>query len=172
MKWLWSDVPDGLMFHLEDDWTCKERIDLARVRDMMSGKTAAVSLLTSTHGDKGQGDFSVGRRKFRVLGIRIWCTPIPLFNTSPGFFDGQFARACSELMTPDLDPEKQMRPPFNMPLLRFLSGHECRFYKSADGSPVIEDIGREWQIDNDVSKLVKAGKSTWQLGASRRMSGD
>jgi len=163
VRWLWNDLPNGLMLHLEDDWICKAKVELGRVRNFMQGNTSAVSLLSQTHGPRGSSDFSLLRRKNRLFGLAKLRKRAPCFSTSPGFFEGEFARVCSKLMDPTLDPERQMRPPYNMPLWHYLRAHQCRFYKTDEGLPIIEDIGREWQRLNGVTKTVKGGRSDWKV---------
>ena len=70
-------------------------------------------------------------------------------------------RRCAQLMDPALDPEKQMRPPFNRPLVRYLDQFRCRLLPGKDQPDLIQDIGREWRDEHGITKSILEGKSVW-----------
>ena len=161
VQWIWSGMQDGPFLHLEDDWICLERIRADEIMAQLSGPVKMVSLLSETHGDKGRTLASTRIQKQKILGVTYRKVKVPAFNTSPGFVDGAFARQVAALFDLTLDPEKQMRDNRNPNLARFLSGLECHFHKKLDGGPIVEDIGRLWQVNNGVQKLTSDGKSQW-----------
>ncbi|MHA6345001.1 glycosyltransferase family 2 protein [Roseivivax sp. CAU 1761] len=161
VKRLWTDLPDGPFLHLEDDWIANEPIDAPRALSWLDAEIKAVSLLSETHGPKGRGAFSEGLHKTKVFGITLRRTVVPRFGLSPSFFDGAFARHCAALMDPALDPEKQMRRPYNKAMTDHVERYRCRFLKAADGGPLVTDIGRDWQAERGIVKSVAEGTSTW-----------
>ena len=163
VQWLWSSMDDGAFLHLEDDWVCLEDIPVETCINDLDEKTRMILLLSETHGERGKNRESVRIRKQKLLGLTYKRTAVPTFGTSPSITDGSFARTASALLDCDLDPEKQMRDQRNPELIEFLSGYRCLFQASADGHPLIQDIGRAWQRDNGVEKHVNAGVSKWSI---------
>lgn len=163
VQWLWQGVPDGLVFHLEDDWICHEAIDTRIVASWMQTSVRSVPLLSVTHGKKGYKEYSESRTRKKFFGLKLGRRKlIPSFGTSPGFFDGAFLRRCAALLNEDLDPEKQMKPEINPDLFAEMAPYLVKFYKSASGEPIIEDIGREWRDARNIEKSVTPdGKSVW-----------
>lgn len=84
-----------------------------------------------------------------------------IFGTSPRFLDPIFARKNSELMNPELDPEKHMRPGFNNDLFKYIAPYRAFIVKGFDQPNVIEDIGREWRDIRGITKKVINGVSHW-----------
>ena len=72
-------------------------------------------------------------------------------------------RRCAELMDPEIDPEKQMRPPFNGPLVRYMDQFRCRLLPGTLQQNIIEDIGCEWRDRRGITKTVNEGKSMWTV---------
>lgn len=169
VKWLWSDVPDGLVFHLEDDWICHEMINVAMVMDWMRSDVGSVPLLSATHGKKGLKEYSESRTRKRYFGLRLGRRRIiPSFGTSPGFFSGQLLRRISVHLDKKLDPEKQMKPEINPALFDVMEPYRVRFYKSSTDGPMIEDIGREWRQRRSIEKIVTPdGQSIWKSSGKK-----
>jgi hypothetical protein len=161
VKRIWAATTAALVFHLEDDWALNEAIDPARIAALMTGTTRAVALVSREMGWNGSDAFNRRRKKVRVLGIPVRSQEFEVFGTSPRFLEGDFARRCAALMDPDLDPEKQMRPPGNRALISFLQAYRCRFLTPTTGDEVITDIGREWRDARGIEKVVAKGESHW-----------
>lgn len=159
VKWLWGGVPDGPFFHLEDDWLAAEPIDMNRVSRSLRRRTTAVCLRSKYHGTPLHKNYSEfwGLMAWRDAPLRRY----PIFNTSPSFFDGAFARGAAALMDPELDPEKQMHPSQRLPILRYLLKYRCRYYFSETRGPVIIDIGRDWRAERGIEAHVVGAAKTW-----------
>jgi hypothetical protein len=161
VKTTWASVKAPAVLHLEDDWICNEDITPERIRPLLQGRTKAVKLVCKELNWNGTDLFYVRERRFKIFKLKVWTSIASVFGTSPAFFDGDFMRHCARLMDPALDPEKQMRPPFNRQLVRYLDQFRCRLL-SGDRQPnIIEDIGREWREERGIIKSVSEGKSLW-----------
>jgi len=160
VKQAWSNSSAEFIFHMEDDWVLDEAVNPGDVFPFLNGKVKALQL-ASEEIRAGDSPFKVHRKKRRFLGIPLGYKLISIFGTSPGFWDGAVARTCASLMDPNLDPEKQMRPPFNPPLSKFLGQYRCRLLHSKSGGNLIRDIGREWRMNRGITKTVMDGRSVW-----------
>lgn len=163
VKWLWSNVSNNPFLHLEDDWLCLQKINPQFIINSLNKKTKSVSLLSYNHGKKGDNEFSSIYKKYKLFGFISREKIIPHFNMSPSFFDGEFGKNCSDLMDPELDPEKQFREGVNEELFKYAKKYKCKFLKSDTGEPIVKDIGREWQKNNSINKFVSNGKSYWEI---------
>jgi hypothetical protein len=161
VKTLWAATRSEVIFHLEDDWVLNEPLFPDDVFPLLSGSTRALAPVSKELGYRGTDTFNVRRPKKRVLGIPVGRDEINVFGTSPRFLDGDFARACAALMDPDLDPEKQMRPPLNPRLRAYMQHFRCRFLPARAHAELITDIGREWRDAQGIDKVVRDGVSTW-----------
>lgn len=162
VKRLWSALPDGLAFHLEDDWIAKEDIGPETVLPLMRGRTRALAPLSVEHKWKGRSPFKTHRVKTRIFGVTVWRRTAGTFGTSPRFIDGAFARRCGALMDPDLNPERQMYLPHNKPLHDFMAPFGNRLLPARDGGPLIVDIGRDWRRARNMRKIADGGVTRWE----------
>lgn len=160
VKQAWLKTSAKVIFHLEDDWLLKEAVTPDDVFPVLTGETKAVQLVSKELQWDGSL-FKIRKKTKRFLGIPFGKTVINIFGTSPGFWDGDVARHCAALMDPVLDPEKQMRPPFNPPLSSYLNRFQCRVLAGKAGSELIYDIGREWRENHGLTKKVINGRSVW-----------
>jgi hypothetical protein len=161
VKTVWSSVTAPVVFHLEDDWICLEDIKPEHVLPLLDDKTKAVKLVCKELNWNGVNQFYERERRFKIFKILVWTSIASVFGTSPAFFDGDLVRRCAQLMDPSLDPEKQMRPPFNKPLVRYLDRFRCRLLPGTNQRDLIQDIGREWREEHGIKKTVADGKSVW-----------
>ena len=161
VQWIWSGMQDGPFLHLEDDWVCIDEIPIQKILEDMSDAVKMILLLSETHGKRGLQRESVRVYKSKIFGLTCKRRALPTFGTSPSITDGRFARRAAALFDLTLDPEKQMRDNRNPKLIDFLNGYRCLFQASQTGTPLIEDIGRAWQSQNNVEKVVEQGVSKW-----------
>ncbi|RWO92562.1 hypothetical protein [Mesorhizobium sp.] len=161
VKMLWSQVKSPFVLHLEDDWLALEPITPDRLFPLFKGRTRAVRLVSKELGWNGRDEIHRRTTKLRLLGLTIWKRKSSIFGTSPAFFSGDFVKQCSELMIPDLDPEKQQRLHINQPLANFTSHYECRVLPGTEQAEIIMDIGRKWREERGILKKTKKGKSAW-----------
>lgn len=166
VKTVWSAITAPVVLHLEDDWVCLEDIKSERVFPLLNERTKVVKLVCKELNWNGTDLFYERERRYKFFKIRIWTSIASVFGTSPAFFDGDVMRHCAQLMDPALDPEKQMRPPFNRPLVRYLDQFRCRLLPGTRQPELIEDIGRDWREQRGITKTVADGKSVWTQTAS------
>ena len=62
----------------------------------------------------------------------------------------------------NFDPEKQFYEDLNPTLEEFVRHTKCKFLFGDPHS--IEDIGRDWQEENNVKKHIENGASFWTSG--------
>jgi hypothetical protein len=161
VKTLWAATRSEVVFHLEDDWVLNEPLYPDDVFPLLTGDTRAVAPVSKEIGWDGRNPFKERRTRVKFLGLTVRRGTVGVFGTSPRFLDGEFARACAALMDPDLDPEKQMRPPQNPPLRAYMQHFRCRFLPARAHAELITDIGREWRDAQGIDKVVRDGVSTW-----------
>ncbi len=163
VKWLWSGISGGPFLHLEDDWMLRGPINVRQALSCLSDRTRSVCMLTSKKYaiKASRKTFSEGIKKNKIFGVTVSRTTLPRFNLSPSFFDGDFAQNCAALMDPNLDPEKQMRRPHNPRLTNYIEQYRCRFLKTEDGGPLVDDIGLNWRHKRGIKKLTGASRSSW-----------
>lgn len=167
VKTVWSQVRSPLTFHLEDDWLALEEIRPERVLPLLEGTTRAAKLVCKEDKWNGVDQFHTGKRKMGFGGVTLWRKKYNMFGTGPSFFSSDFIRHCSTLMNPHLDPERQMRPPHNMPLHLYVRQFRCRVLPGINQPEIIVDTGREWRRDRDIAKSISDGKSVWSVGSQQ-----
>lgn len=159
---LWQATSADIVLHLEDDWIALEPITPQDVESRLAGRVAAVPLMTAEKHWGGHSLYQTRRKKYRLAGVPVWTRRVSRFSTSPCFLSGPFARACAAMMDARLDPEKQFYTGSNPALERFSEQHDALFLVGKAGPNVIEDIGREWRDERNISKTVVDGVSVWR----------
>ena len=143
VKHLWSLPQTENFLHLEDDWVAIQDIRLDRLKLPPVARTKQLFLV------KPQVSQSIlTSYRFRpVPGIPFFLPnpTSPAFTTSPSILNSAFARQVSQLMKPDLNPEKQMFNGLNQSLEEELKNFRSKALVSWWEKPLIIDIGREWQ---------------------------
>lgn len=143
VKHLWSLPQTENFLHLEDDWVAIQDIRLDRLRFPPDARTKQWLLV------KPQVSQSIlTSYRFRpVRGIPFFLPnpSRPAFATSPSILNSAFAHRVSQLMKPDLNPEKQMFNGLNPSLETDLKNFRSQALVSWWEKPLIIDIGREWQ---------------------------
>lgn len=162
VKWLWGALDEGLALHMEDDWVVNEIITPEDILPLLEKGTSAVAPVCKSHyWNKKDKFIRITARKRILFGLfekKTW--PFAM-GTTPKFILGEFANAASELMDPNLDPEKQMQENYNKPLFDLIQRNKCVFLPPKDAEYVISDIGREWREERKIVKEVRDGISYW-----------
>jgi hypothetical protein len=150
-------------FHLEDDWLAHADIGEGDVLPYFNGPVRQVSILTVEKNWKSRYPFHCAWERRRFLGVefgRRLYPDRPLFTTSPSFVEREFARTCSRLMDPSLDPEKQLYDNRNVALSSYTSSFQNRIIGGRN--PYwIEDIGRADRDRRGTRKVIAGGQSHW-----------
>jgi len=143
VKNLWSLPQAENFLHLEDDWVANHDIRFDRLKLPPDARTKQWFLV------KPQVSQSIlTSYRFRpVRGIPFFLPnpSSPAFTTSPSILNSAFAHRVSQLMKPDLNPEKQMFNGLNPSLEEELKNFRSKALVSWWEKPLITDIGREWQ---------------------------
>lgn len=161
VKKTWSTSSAGIVLHLEDDWVLEEPVHPEQVGAKLVADVKALQLASMEMGLTDATLFMQRSKRIRFLGIPVGRKVVNIFGTSPGFWEGSLARAAAVLIDPALDPEKQMRPPYNHRLFTLLNQYRCGVLRASTGGPLITDIGREWRDQRNLIKTVKDGVSVW-----------
>lgn len=165
VKWVWSQFRPGLALHLEDDWELIQRITPEDVLPKFQPGYSAVSLC-GNHPKwyKRRPYLWVGRRRPGLLSFSTM--KIPAMGTSPKFIDGELATRLSQIMDPNLDPEKQMLPWINPEFSKIIADNKCGFLDKAGTHQygVMIELGRAWRDAREIKKKVVNGQSTWTAG--------
>lgn len=162
IRWLWHQPETHWCFHLEDDWVLSRDVSADEFREAARGTVRQVSLMTreKNWGYRSHFHFEPGRKTFLGLDLgKGFNKKRPIFGTSPSFLRSDFARSCADLMTEDLDPEKQLNY-LNPELNAYTSKFRNRFI-GARREFVAVDIGREHRDAQGITKTIVEGNSVW-----------
>jgi hypothetical protein len=163
VAWLWGCIASPYALHLEDDWLAHADIGEGDVLPYFNGPVRQVSILTVEKNWKSRYPFHCAWERRRFLGVefgRRLYPDRPLFTTSPSFVEREFARTCSRLMDPSLDPEKQLYDNRNVALSSYTSSFQNRIIGGRN--PYwIEDIGRADRDRRGTRKVIAGGQSHW-----------
>lgn len=169
VMWLWGEVKSPHCLHLEDDWVATHVITEEMILPHFISKVGQVSILCETKRWRLNEPYHCKIQRRRFLGINVGKKPLhdePIFTTSPSFLEREFARGCSALMDPDLDPEKQLSDGRNEKLRSFALRFRNRLV--GKGPPFwIHDIGREYRSKQGIEKNIVNGKSVWTQASQR-----
>jgi hypothetical protein len=162
VKWLWSHATDQILFHLEDDWVCNYPFDIDEVEELFGRGYGSVVPLTKELGWNDDFPHLTRKRPVKFLGMKLYSVTTPFMGTSPKFIEPRLATRLSEVLMPDLDPEKQQRDEFNKPMVDLTRSNRCAVIHGPSKQPLIRDIGREWREARNIEKTVYRGKSSWK----------
>jgi hypothetical protein len=162
VKWVWSKFDDGLALHLEDDWELKVPIYPEDVETQLNSGFSAITLCGNSRIWYKQRKYlwlPRKRKKFPFIGSE----KVPALGTQPKFIKGDFARKISDLLDPNLDPEKQMLPEMNPSFSEIIKFNRCGFLKKSGNKQygVMNELGREWRDARKIKKVLENGKSSW-----------
>ena len=162
VKNLWSKPKTPIFFHLEDDWESNIVITPKMVKCLQRNSVTQLALRYGKNHRYFKERFHW--QKHTIFGFSVIPNlSRPVFTTSPSFIKSSFANACSELMNPLLDPEKQLSNGMVPSLSIFTSKFKCKFLLEKYHKTNIVDIGREWRIERGLVKVEKDGQSLWML---------
>ncbi|AMY69552.1 hypothetical protein [Frigidibacter mobilis] len=155
----WLQTGDLPVLHLEDDWLCLIDITPEMIGPLL---TPGVGSIHFHHGHRTapEREFLTQRKKYHLWLFKVY-RAYPAFGTSPRILGPGFAHNCAARMNPRLDPEKQVYQRRNRRLTRYTDQFRTRGLYAPGGTPVMVDIGRDWQRENNVKKVVRRGVSHW-----------
>lgn len=159
VKTAWSHTTSDVVFHLEEDWIALEGIKPEMVTPHFNDVVTSLSLMNSNKNWNGKQVYHYNCYRPWYLPFKTEDKAKPYFGTSPSFWNGNFMRECSKRLDVNYDPEKQFYSDVNNELQSFVKNKKCKFLL---GKPnLIEDIGRDWQVENNVKKEVINAQSHW-----------
>lgn len=132
--WCWSQVESDLVFHLEDDWVMLRPIDL----DKMLGTIAEFTNFDS---------FRLAKQNQKCSKQRV--KPYDRLSLNPVFIRKEFIKKAVQHMSPDKNPEKQLRA-VDPECGKFIKKTSHGVYVEQGSGIIVRDIGREWMESNGV----------------------
>lgn len=159
VKSAWSQTTSDVILHLEEDWIALEDIKPDLISSHLDEVVTSLSFMHSNKNWNGKQVYHYRRYRPWYLPFKIEDKRKPYFGTSPSFWNGKFLRECAVRLDVNFDPEKQFYSDVNDDLQKFVKNKKCKFLL---GKPyLVEDIGRDWQLKNKVSKEIKYAQSHW-----------
>jgi hypothetical protein len=164
VKMLWTRPQADHFLHFEDDWEVLEDITPRMVAPLFTGDTRSVKLVCKEMHWNGTDAYYERPKKLKLFRRTIWTyrTKTSLFGTGPAFFERDFANRVSRFLDPALDPEKQMRRPYNPPLNDFVEQFRCRVLPGTSQNEIIRDTGRDWQREAGMKKVYSGAHVSWK----------
>ncbi len=167
VQWLWSKPQTEWALSIEDDWLLSRKVEKDEIFSAMKSKVMQISFMTKEKMWKFRSNYHYKPNRRKIFGIDIGRgldKSRPIFTTSPSFVKSTFANRCSQLMTPSLDPEKQLNK-INEPLSEYTSQYRNHFIGSRKDHVAI-DIGRDHRSKKGITKQVIDGQSFWETSIS------
>lgn len=160
VKNLWSKPKTLVFFHLEDDWELNIVITPKMIKPMKRKSVAQLALRYGKYHRFFHEKYHWQKKS--IFGFDIFPNFLrPVFTTSPSFIKSAFANVCSDLMNPQLDPEKQLSNGMVPGLSFFTADYKCKFLLEKSKIVNITDTGREWRLQKGLVKIEENGKSMW-----------
>ena len=145
--WCWSQVESDLVFHLEDDWVMIRPIDLDKMLRTIAEFTNFDSFRLAKQNQKGSG------KEIRVK-------PYDRLSLNPVFIRKKFIQKAVRHMSPDKNPEKQLRA-VDPECGKFIKKTSHGVYVEQGSGIMVRDIGREW-MDNHGVYVKPTGFLQWK----------
>ena len=160
VKTLWSRPTSRNFLHLEDDWVALKPIHFRRIIRKANSNIKQWNLVKP----RVEQSFLTSLRFRPIDGIPFFIPNLsrPAFTTSPSIIDSRFAQGISELLNPELNPEKQMFNGMNIPLENYLQSFRCMALHKWWERASIRDIGRDWQLSQGIRVDIEDGLHTYK----------
>ena len=163
VKWVWSQVENDFVFHLEDDWIIFRKIEFNNILRIMSKNSNIASIklcnkkLKVINGVVVLGDLA-------YTPINEFCIAIDKgrsMSLNPSLIRASFIKEVLPFMSDNVNPEKQLRK--RNPLLKkIIMKYDYAIYGNpGDGALVYGKNGLNWRKNYGFSK-VKKNFITWE----------
>ena len=160
VKWCWSNVDAGYVFHLEDDWVLNENIDIKKLINVINDyeNLAMIRLYKGkmAHNMK-PFDSSYIKNEHKNM-IRLLPKRACL---NPGLFVKKYIQEASQIMVDNLNPESQLC--YGCSGIKHIDDFINKWEYSVYGYDrrVVTDIGREWRRRNRINR--KPDFMKWEI---------
>ncbi|MFK7902039.1 MAG: hypothetical protein AB8B49_04265, partial [Nitratireductor sp.] len=162
-KRLWQHTKAECVLLLEDDWIALDEITPDMVFQNFDDQVRSVIPLHVEKHVRGSQKYFFPRLRKKWYHLKkSENREKPYFSTSPSFWDGKFLRQCAELMDVNFDPEKQFYSGVNPKLEAYVKPFKAKFLRAADDGLLVQDIGRKWQKQSGIEKVIIESKSWWR----------
>ena len=141
--WCWRQTTAEYIFHLEDDWELLCPINIDSMIDILNENPKLISLRLNK-------DNTGSNKQTRAWGFMYY----PKISLNPTLFKGNFIREVVELMDPELNPEKQLRPTDKHERGRLIALITNGIYTKDSTGIVVKDIGRSWMDKSNFTKEI------------------
>lgn len=159
--WLWNIVmrcTSDYAFYLEDDWELLQCVDLERMVTVMENNPSLATLrLPFT--PIGLNEYKSWGHLFPWVGDYFKCPYESKRSIGwcghPGLVNVAFMRDVMSLLRDDACPERQMKgnPDRDYEMFNLINKWDFGVYGFPGESEYVRDIGRQWRIDRNITKL-------------------
>jgi len=155
VKWVWRDVKQDLVFHLEDDWKFVNEFRLEDIVDLFENdaKLQQINISHKPITKKGVRKIRDFRDWNRMKARRLH------YGLGAYVYRSRVCRVSSKRMKDSKNPEHQMRNNAKKWGLPVVNRRSVKFFPDKDGlksygnNPwIAEDIGQQWLIDKGLLK--------------------
>jgi len=146
--WTWSQVKSDYVFNLQDDFKLLRPINIDYMIEVLENNPKLASLRLN----KNETPINNGDTEFTIC---------PRISLNPILFKYEFIKGVTPLMTPDENPEKQLRHSLKSERGRFIRKWEHGIYIKESRDRIVEDIGRKWINKSIYHK--KIGFTKWEI---------
>lgn len=128
VKWVWSNATSDIIFHLEDDWKLKQKIDFNHLLKILKDNKKLYQLRLTKN---------------------LEYTGMHTYGLSPCLIKKEFYSIVAKNLEDNINPEKQLR---NVNRWGLLPNYEETVKAFPLDKIIIKDIGREWRVTKHMSK--------------------
>jgi hypothetical protein len=148
VMWSWSKIKYNYLLYLQDDWRLLKLININNMIETLDNNPKLASLRLN----KNETPINNGDTDFTLC---------PRISLNPILFKYEFIKGVTPLMTPDENPEKQLRPSLKSERGRFIRNWEHGIYIKESRDRIVDDIGRKWM--NKTIYKKEAGFTKWEI---------
>lgn len=146
--WSWSKIKYNYLLYLQDDWRLLRTINIDSMIEILDSNSKLASLRLN----KNETPINNGDTEFTIC---------PRISLNPILFKSEFIKGVTPLMTPDENPEKQLRSSLKSERGRFIRNWSNAIYIKDSRDQIVEDIGRAWMMNSIYKK--ETGFTKWEI---------
>ena len=158
VKWVWYQTTSDYIFHLEDDWLLNRKVDLQKVIDYLND-TNLSSIRFYKNKYPSEKPYMISDVEYVYDNDELFTTlhNNNQFSLNPNIIKKSFIDEALELMTDDINPEKQFR--CTNPVMKdFVLSNFYGVYGRPYLDALVSDNGRIWRKNR---KLIKPSGSVF-----------